>query len=43
MLETMLYKLEGPGAQGKEPGGCEGTRSRGPSVHGMQRSWGDIL
>lgn len=43
MLETVLYKFEGPGTQGKEPGGCEGTSGRGPSVHGMQRSWGDIL
>lgn len=43
MLGTILYEPEGPGSQGKKHGGYEGTRSRGPSMHGMQRSLVNIL
>lgn len=43
MLGIILYEPEDSVPQGKEPGGYEGTRSRDPSVHGLQRSLVNIL
>lgn len=43
MLGIILYEPEDSVPQGKEPGGSEGTRSRDPSVHDLQRSLVNIL
>lgn len=43
MLRIIHYEPDDSVPEGKKPGGYEGTRSRDPSVHGMQRSLVNIL